>query len=343
MNFILKKIKKKIKEFQKSYSEIKYYKSNEPVIYVKLKPNTKVRTYLNLIFHLQKVYSQPIVVSFTFLNLFILAKWFSKIDNLYLESPFKKIKIFRRFSYKKNTDFKIDYNYNLVYDNIAYMTNVVPYIMHPQNYQTLTNRHAKKHIGIIISGNFDEKIYNDPTLKKRYGLINRSEIYNKIISLQDTKQITGTELIERYKSDTYLNNTVLMKWQLGAIPSPQWRYYLSASKFLFCAPGMTMPLCHNVIEALSVGTVPIINYKDWLNPSLEDGVNCIVYSTVDSIPIAIERALSLNKENYEKMQENCLKYFSEFYEKFDFENLVDKIITLVNEDPNDLPDSQLKQ
>ena len=161
MSFILKKIKKKVKEFQKNYSEIKYYKGNEPVIYLKLKPNTKVRTYLNLIFHLQKNYSQPIVISFSFLNLFILSKWFSKIDNLFLESPMKRLKIFRRFSHKSNADFKIDYNYNLVYNGTGYLSSVVPYIMHPQNYQTPTSLHEKKHIGIIISGNFDEKIYNN--------------------------------------------------------------------------------------------------------------------------------------------------------------------------------------
>lgn len=338
MSFIIKKIKKKTGEFKKYYSQIKYYKENEPVIYLNLKRNTKVRTYLNLIFQIKQTYQQPIVISFSFLNILLLSRWFSEIDNLYLASPFKKLNIFRKFSYKKDADFIVDYKYENVYNTDAYVSNVVPYIMHPQNYQTATAVHDKKHIGIIISGNFEDKIYNNNELLQRFRVVNRALIYKVLLGNPDAVEISGKELMQDYLSNLHLQKMVIMKWQSGAIPSPKWRYYLSAARFIFCAPGMTMPLCHNIIEALSVGTVPILNYKNWMNPSLEDGVNCFVYDDENSIDSAIKLALSLDEVAYEKMRQNCLEYYDKYYRLFDFEKNRNNNITLVNEDKSDLPD-----
>lgn len=341
MSFIIKKIKKKTGEFKKYYSQIKYYKENEPVIYLNLKRNTKVRTYLNLIFQIKQTYQQPIVISFSFLNILLLSRWFSEIDNLYLASPLKKNNIFRKFSYKKNADFIVDYKYENVYNKDAYAPNVVPYIMHPQNYQTPTAVHDKKHIGIIISGNFEDRIYNNNELLERFGVVNRALIYKVLLRNSEAVEISGKELMQDYLSNLYLQKMVIMKWQSGAIPSPKWRYYLSAARFIFCAPGMTMPLCHNIIEALSVGTVPILNYKNWMNPSLEDGVNCLVYDDENSMDAVIKLALSLDEVAYEKMRQNCLEYYEKYYKQFDFEKNRYSNITLVNEDKNDLPDLKM--
>lgn len=340
MSILLKKIRKKIKEFRKSYSEARYYSANEPVLYIDLKPNTKVRTYLNLIFLLRNSYSQPIVIKFSLLHLFILSKWFAKIDTLYFSKPFKKTNIFREFSHRKKADFRIDYDFQRVYNSTEYIPNIVPYIMHPQNYLNDLERIENKHVGIIISGNFDRKIYDNPTLMDKFGVLNRSVIHDKLVSLSECKMITGDELVNNYQSNEYLDKLVLMKWQLGAIPSAKWRYYLSTAKFIFCAPGMTMPLCHNVIEALSVGVVPIINYKNWLNPSLTDGINCLTYDDIDSIEKVVKKALALDNQAYQDLKSSCMEYYETYYSKFNFEKFRNGRLTLVNEDKRNLPKSK---
>lgn len=340
MSLLLKKIRKKVKEFKGSYSEVRYYRAEAPVLYIDLKPNTKVRSYLNLIFLLKQSYSQPIVIRFSLFHLFILSKWFGKIDNLYFSKPFKKTKVFRKFSHKKSADFRMDYEYQRVYEATDYIPNVIPYIMHPQNYISGLETIDSKHVGIIISGNFERKIYDNPTLMEKFGVLNRSVIYDKLISLPGCRMITGDELVNKYKTNEYLDKLVLMKWQSGAIPSAKWRYYLSTAKFIFCAPGMTMPLCHNVIEALSVGVVPILNYKDWLNPSLTDGVNCFTYDNLDSVESVVRKALALDSQVYEALRKSCMEYYTAYYSKFDFEKFRNGRLTLVNEDKRNLPKSK---
>ena len=127
-----------------------------------------------------------------------------------------------------------------------------------------------------------------------------------------------------------------MKWQQGAIPSEEWRHYLSSANFLFCAPGMTMPMCHNVIEAMSVGVVPIINYQNWLNPSLIDGKNSLLYNSEESIHQVINRALQMNDSEYLVVQKNVIAYYESYYKDYDFEANRNQTLILLNEDSKDL-------
>ena len=38
-----------------------------------------------------------------------------------------------------------------------------------------------------------------------------------------------------------------------------------------------MPMCHNIIESMAVGVIPITNYPEWFDPDLEHMKNCIVF------------------------------------------------------------------
>lgn len=337
MKILIKKIRRKFLEFQRFKSEVRFYNGKESVIYIRLNNRTKVRTYLNLIFHLRNYYSKPIVLHFSPFSFFILAKWFSKIDTIYFSKPFSKPLIFRTFSHNKDSDFKIDYHYQKVYNSQELVPNVIPYIMHPQNYQSETLISDEKYIGVILSGNFEKNIYDTPTLTEKFGVLNRSVIHDEIIKLESCVLISGSELSKNLASKIYLEKLILMKWQSGAISSEKWRYYLSTAKFIFCAPGMTMPLCHNVIEALSVGTVPILNYANWLNPSLVEGVNCFFYSDINSIGTVVKKALAIDKEQYKIIRDNCIDYYEKYYAGFDFEKFKGQNLTMINENKEDLP------
>ncbi|MFB9077326.1 ATPase [Flavobacterium procerum] len=273
MIFLLKKkILKKLKEFKESYSKVRFYKEKEPVIYIHLNHQTKVRTYLNLFFRIRSVYKEPIVIKFSVLRMIFLAKWFKNLDYIYFEVPFSNNKKAKVFSHKKNADFRINYNYKKIYSVNDFQENTLPYIMHPGNYMQREVNKLPKKAGILMSGNFEEKIYNTKTIKSNFGLLNRWEIYQEVIKYNELISISGTDFVNELDSNRFDGKFVLMKWQSGAIPTHKWRHYLSATDFIFCAPGMTMPMCHNVLEAMPVGVIPILNYPNWLNPSLQNGL-----------------------------------------------------------------------
>src|SRR5205823_2507023 len=56
--------------------------------------------------------------------------------------------------------------------------------------------------------------------------------------------------------------------------------FIGACDFFLAPPGCAMPLSHNLIEAMSLGAIPILNYGDYLDPPLRDGVDCLAFSTI---------------------------------------------------------------
>jgi hypothetical protein len=52
---------------------------------------------------------------------------------------------------------------------------------------------------------------------------------------------------------------------------------LAKSDFFLCCPGVVIPQSHNAVEAMAVGTIPIIQYSEMFHPNLVHGVNCIAY------------------------------------------------------------------
>ncbi|WP_343588581.1 ATPase [Flavobacterium sp.] len=333
---IKKKIVKKLKEFKKNYSYVRFYNNQDPVIYLNLKHKTKVRTYLNLFFRIRAVYNEPIVIEFSLLRMVFLARWFKDLDYIYFSKPFSKLNKVKVFSHNKKADFNVNYNFKKVYSSVDFNKNALPYIMHPNNYLSKEAQIMEKKVGILMSGNFDKKIYDTNIISKNFGMMNRWDVYQEILKHSALLSIYGTDLLENLDSGKFKDKFVLMKWQTGAIPIEKWRDYLSSADFIFCAPGMTMPMCHNVLEAMSVGVIPILNYSNWLNPSLEDGVNCLEYSNSSNIAKVIDTALSLPEEKKQILRENTIAYFKKYYDLYDFKKNSSNELVVLNENISDL-------
>ncbi len=333
---IRKKVLKKIKEFQSNSSFVRFYHDNKAVIYIDLSHRTKVRTYLNLFLRIRDVYKEPIVIKFSIIKMIFLAKWFKELDYIYFAQPTYKLNKLKTFTHSKKGDFIVNFKYKKVYSTNQYQKDVLPYIMHPSNYLQNDIEKLPKNIGILMSGNFEKKIYDTEIIPYNFGLLNRWKIYEEVNKHQKLVSITGTELVERLNSGEFKNVLVLMKWQTGAIPTHKWRHYLSSADFLFCAPGMTMPMCHNILEAMSVGVIPILNYPHWLNPSLEDNQNCLVYCTVSDIKEIINKALSLSSDEKSDMSKRVMEYYTKYYASFSFSEDSNNELVILNENLSDL-------
>jgi hypothetical protein len=333
---IKKKVVKKLKEFKENYSYVRFYNGQDPIIYLNLKHKTKVRTYLNLFFRIREVYKEPIVIEFSFLRMIFLSRWFRDLDYIYFSKPFAKLNKAKIFSHNKNADFKVNYNFKKVYSSLDFNKNALPYIMHPNNYLSKDLQIMEKKVGILMSGNFDKKIYDTNIISENFGMMNRWNIYQEILKHNALLSVNGADLLENLDSGKFKSKFVLMKWQTGAIPIEKWRGYLSSADFIFCAPGMTMPMCHNVLEAISVGVIPILNYSNWLNPSLENGINCLEYSNSNDIKEVIDQALSLSEEKKRVLRENILEYYKKYYDLYDFKTTSSNELIVLNENISDL-------
>jgi glycosyltransferase involved in cell wall biosynthesis len=73
-----------------------------------------------------------------------------------------------------------------------------------------------------------------------------------------------------------------------------------------------MPLCHNLIEAMAAGAIPILQYGDYLPHPLKDGVNCLAFKDTNSLRAITQAVLTLNNDRVCELRANVLAYYKEF-------------------------------
>jgi len=70
-----------------------------------------------------------------------------------------------------------------------------------------------------------------------------------------------------------------------------------------------MPLCHNLIEALAMGAIPILQYPQYMTPPLTDNVNCLRYQDAEDLIKVINTALQLSLADKRKLSDNAKNYY----------------------------------
>ncbi|PTY36336.1 hypothetical protein BGP77_03245 [Saccharospirillum sp. MSK14-1] len=109
-----------------------------------------------------------------------------------------------------------------------------------------------------------------------------------------------------------VKGAVFIRNECCKIQVEQWLATLARARFFFACPGVRYPMSHNAVEALAVGTVPIIEYGDDFYPALEDGVNCLGFNGEEGLRQAIERALAMPIDEWETLSKNAIRYYEDY-------------------------------
>lgn len=88
-----------------------------------------------------------------------------------------------------------------------------------------------------------------------------------------------------------------------------WLGLLAQSDFFLAAPGGDYPVSHNAIEAIAVGTIPVLEYDSLFTPPLRDGVNCITYRGIDGLRRAAARIESMEQREISDLRSNVIDYY----------------------------------
>ncbi len=68
-------------------------------------------------------------------------------------------------------------------------------------------------------------------------------------------------------------------------------------------------MCHNVIEAMSVGAIPLIEYADRFAKPLEDGVNAICFRGLGGLQDALQRIDRLTTAERQRLRDNVVDFY----------------------------------
>lgn len=191
----------------------------------------------------------------------------------------------------------------------------LPYFAHPQFYRqgiyskVKDMRDKVRNIRVLFAGTFPEASDNHnlkfPIMPRHDVLRVICDSFPDIISFFPERERNSK--IAFFASDVPGDN--IYKHQLSV---PDYIETVARSDFSINPPGFIMPQSHNVIEALSVGTIPILNYASFMRPRLKHMENCIEFSDADSLKAAIRMTVDMDETTVNNLRRGALSYYDEF-------------------------------
>lgn len=217
----------------------------------------------------------------------------------------------------------------------------MPFSMHPMQYHARQPekipvlRTTPRKLRIFFGGNTTKEAYQSKSVPQ-YGQLNRHEAM-KIISkaIPETRVVTSlNDFKVLLENNAFLNQFILLRAETsGQLKTEEWLETVAQSQFFMCFSGTTRPMCHNAIEAMSVGTIPIISYNDWFFPALEHMKNAIVYSGKEDLIVKMREVLEMPLHQVEELSKNVTHYYDKYLEPVflqeRFEKNNEKICTLM--------------
>lgn len=194
--------------------------------------------------------------------------------------------------------------------------------IHPDQVKTLTDdpdilseiRNHKKVTRIFFSGRTAPNEYGRNNLAKNFGKLNRLDALKLIMeSEQLAHRITSLQSDSPLEALEARHEILIADNRVFKIPPQLWLKTLASSEYFICLSGADMPLCHNLIEALMTGTIPILEYPEYMDPPLSDGVNCLVFAGKENLVATIEKALGLDEATKTTISKNAMAYYDKHY------------------------------
>jgi hypothetical protein len=190
----------------------------------------------------------------------------------------------------------------------------IPISMHPNIYmvdlwKTTIEPNLIRINSIIFAGNINDPVYNHSSNENTFNVLNRHNLVTFLKSLSISSILNPQSLLDYYQN----HSIVLIDNQNDYLPFQEYLETLSKFNFFLALPGYIKPTCHNLTEALSRATIPIIQkeYNDVLKPKLIDQKNAIVFNSLEDLNDKILQAFALPEKNVIAMRIGVLKYYEE--------------------------------
>jgi hypothetical protein len=174
----------------------------------------------------------------------------------------------------------------------------------PHPYRIDEERKAR----IFFGGNTTEHRYSKNVIGENYGMLTRREMLAVTIGTAGDGIHRPKDAIAWLSSNDF-HPFVMFETQTGGIPRDRWIDALASADFFLACPGVEMPLCHNLIEAMAAGAVPILQYANYLPVHLENRVNALTFHDAASLRQAVETALGMSRDEVMRMRGNVHEYY----------------------------------
>ena len=192
----------------------------------------------------------------------------------------------------------------------------IPYHIHPLMLRHPYHPEPGKFRHRILMYGQPDLDWSPELIRDHFGLIPRSEVFSHLDAAPfEWFRPSDHASLERFlstPSDRPL--ACLIDSRHCWIPASAWFRVLSAFDFFVATPGVSMPQSHNMIEAMSVGTIPVTQYGRHMHPPLTHGLDSIGFSGLDDLDRVINELMLMDAEAILRLRSGVAAYFSEHIE-----------------------------
>lgn len=206
---------------------------------------------------------------------------------------------------------------------------LMPYPVHPlqagahQGSSLAPLRRAERSVRILFAG--DTKGYDRVRITYPSPKMPRSEVIATVLSGMANEAI---HVRDQYTLDSllaagYTNKVAIVESSNLRIDNRAWLDTLAKADFFLCPPGIVMPMCHNSVEAMAVGTIPILNYPEWFAPPLVNLRTCMTFDRQQDLIKTLRSVLQLSQKEIHSLRDSVQAHYDEHLAAYRFAQLVE--------------------
>jgi hypothetical protein len=191
--------------------------------------------------------------------------------------------------------------------------------------------HTKRKIGALFIGNVDSD-YNNPFTKKIFRINTREETFVFIRNSLPQSYVyipkNLDEFLYKIETEELLKKIVLLNACDFSIPNNLWFKILLTSNFFIHMSGYIQPFCHNQIESMLAGCIPITQFCHFFIPNLTNQKNALTFTSLEELTNILTNIIN---GKYNTIIASMRKDIVHYYKKnFSFQSFKDKLETIKN-------------
>ncbi|MEM0924422.1 MAG: hypothetical protein AAGJ83_00155 [Planctomycetota bacterium] len=143
-------------------------------------------------------------------------------------------------------------------------------------------------------------------------------VLNRFATIATTKSFFGNDTLLIQNDTSFAramrishDGFVLLDNGLYRTHPKHWLEMIARSDFFLAAPGGDYPLSHNVVEAMAVGTVPVIEYGPLMAPPLTDQKNCLTYQGAEGLRRTLAKIRLMDRQQIAALRTGAAKYYDQ--------------------------------
>lgn len=192
---------------------------------------------------------------------------------------------------------------------------VMPFSLHPVHTgrdlpQRLSRlRDSRRSVRVFFSGEVEG--YTQNRIRYPTAKLPRATVIDTIVQQMgdDAVDVRDQAVLDGLPAGPYLHKCVVADTRCVRVREQEWLDFLAGADFFLAPPGIVMPMCHNAVEAMAVGAIPIINYPEWFGPRLEHLRNCIAFDDERDLVDKVKLALGMDPAQVLAMRRQVIEYY----------------------------------